>query len=294
MARQSIRQILLFVLAAASIAVGGQAARAACGSVVTLPAHDGTTQNYSLAGDAKSAKAALVLLVGGGGHIAMDDGGCATKLKGNSLIRQRDAFHAGGMVTALLDAPSDHHEQDGLGGFRLDPRHADDIGKVIADVRAKTGLPVWVASTSRGTISAANAAARLSGAAAPDGVILTSPLTKGFAGGRKPWVAQDVFKLDLSAIKAPLLVIVQERDTCIRTPPELGARSSRTREVPASRASSSPADRTGAAPRVRPARAAHRTASSTSGTTSPPAWCASSRAAATERYRRIGLKSQEY
>lgn len=224
MARQSIRQSLLFVLAAASIAVGSDAARAACGSVVSLPAHDGTTQNYSLAGDAKTAKAALVLLVGGGGHIAMDDGGCATKLKGNSLIRQRDAFHAGGMVTALLDAPSDHHEQDGLGGFRLDPRHADDIGKVIADVRAKTGLPVWVAGTSRGTISAANAASRLSGAAAPDGVILTSPLTKGFAGGRKPWVAQDVFKLDLSAIKAPLLVIVQERDTCIRTPPELGAK----------------------------------------------------------------------
>ena len=224
MARQSIRRSLLYVLAVASVAMGPDAARAACGSVVTLPAHDGTTQNYSLAGDAKSAKAALVLLVGGGGHVAMDDGGCATKLKGNSLIRQRDAFHAGGMVTALLDAPSDHHDKEGLGGFRIASEHAEDIGKVIADVRAKTGLPVWLAGTSRGTISAVNAASRLSGAAAPDGVILTSPLTARAETARKAWAKHDVFMLDIPAVKVPLLVVVHANDSCIRTPPPLGAK----------------------------------------------------------------------
>ncbi len=215
---------LAIAIAVAALGAARPTHADACGTVVTLPAHNGTTQSYSLSAKPAGAHAALVLLVGGGGFIKLDDAGCARKLKGNSLIRQRPTFHEGGLATALVDAPSDHQEKDGLGGFRIEADHADDIGKVIVDVRARLGLPVWLAGTSRGTISAANVASRLSGPAAPDGVILTSPLTLGCEGGRKPWVAQDVFKLELGAIKVPLLVIAQEADSCIRTPPELGAR----------------------------------------------------------------------
>ncbi len=51
----------------------------------------------------------------------------------------------------------------------MSAQHAEDIGKVIADVRERTKLPVWLVGTSRGAISAANAASRLTGPPRPTG-----------------------------------------------------------------------------------------------------------------------------
>ncbi len=211
-------------LAFACAAILSPAAAQNCGALVTLSTHDGTSARYGISGDAATAKAAIVLLAGGGGHVALDDGACPRQLVGNSLIRKMPLLHARGFVTALVDAPSDHQEEDGLGGFRIEAAHAEDIGKAIADVRKRTGLPVWLAGTSRGTISAANAASRLKGVAAPDGLILTSPVTSGFEGGRKAWVEQTVFSVDLGEIRIPLLVVAHADDKCIRTPPALSGR----------------------------------------------------------------------
>lgn len=202
----------------------GHAAADGCGQVVELPAHGGTTLRYSLAGPPSGARAAVVLLVGGIGFPDLDAAGCPQKLKGNSLVRKRPLFHEGGLVTALVDAPSDYQDKEGLAGFRIDPAHAEDIGRVVADLRARTGLPVWLIGTSRGGISAANAASRLSGPAAPDGVVLTSPVTAGKEGAAKPWVAHSVFSLPLENIHMPVLVVVHEADPCIRTPPDLAPR----------------------------------------------------------------------
>ena len=200
------------------------AAAEACGSLVSLTTHDGTSSRYSLSAIPGNARFALVLLPGGGGHLDLDDAGCPQKLTGNSLVRQQPQFHRSGIATALLDAPSDHQEGDGLGGFRIAADHADDIGRAIDDIRKRTGLPVWLAGTSRGGISAVNAASRLTGTAAPDGLVLTSPVTSGFEGGRKAWVEQTVFSVDLEAIGMPVLVVVHDADKCIRTPPQPGAR----------------------------------------------------------------------
>ncbi len=201
-------------------ALGAETALA-CGTPVELAAHGGTSLRYGLSGPDMDARAALVLLPGGGGFIDLDRNGCPRQLTGNSLIRQQPHFHAAGLVTALVDAPSDHQGQEGLGEFRIDPDHAADIGKVIADLRHRTGLPVWLVGTSRGAISAANAAARLTGAHAADGLVLTSPVTAGLEGARKPWVAHSVFSLDLDAIRMPVLVVVHAEDKCVRTPPDL-------------------------------------------------------------------------
>ncbi len=109
-----------------------------------------------------------MLLVGGGGHLDLDDQGCPRALTGNSLVRSLPHFHGAGFVTALVDAPSDHPGEDGLAGFRSATEHAEDLGKVIADVRARTKAElVWLVGTSRGSISAVNAAARLSGPPRP-------------------------------------------------------------------------------------------------------------------------------
>jgi hypothetical protein len=202
-------------------------AQEACGEVVTIQTHGRTTTAVSIAVPPASApqegRMALVLLPGGPGYAALDAQGCATKLKGNSLVRSRDLFHRAGFVTALVDAPSDHRGEDGLGGFRISTQHAEDVGKVIAHLRERTKLPVWLVGTSRGSISAVNAASRLTGPAAPDGLVLTSPVTSGRVGGRKAWVAQTVFSAKLDAIRVPLLVVAHAADTCIRTPPGLAA-----------------------------------------------------------------------
>src|SRR5262245_4548083 len=163
---------------------------------------------YALAGP-KEAPAgdpiALVLLVGGGGDLDLDERGCPRALKGNSLVRSLPHFHADGFVTALVDAPSDHQGGDGLGGFRTSPDHAADLGLVVTDVRRRTNGSVWVVGTSRGTISAANVASRFTSLATPDGVVLTSAVTSGFRGARgKPWVSQTVFDLKLDAIRSPV------------------------------------------------------------------------------------------
>ena len=181
-------------------------ASAACGEVVTLATRGNSKTSYSLAMPAQGASGdaiALVLLPGGGGHVALDAEGCARNLRGNSLVRFRDPFHGLGFATALVDAPSDYRGEDGLVGFRLSPQHAADLGKVIADVRRRTRMPVWLVGTSRGTISAASAAARLKGPEAPDGLVLTSAVTFGRSGGYKPWVAQTVFDVALRASPSP-------------------------------------------------------------------------------------------
>ena len=162
-----------------------------------------------------------MLLVGGGGNLALDDKGCPRSLTRNSLMRMLPLFHESGFVTALVDAPSDFPGDDGLAGFRIAPQHADDLGKVIVDVRTRTNGSVWVVGHSRGTISAANAAARLSGPSAPDGVVLMSAMMSGDARARKAWVAQTVFDLRLEAIKMPVLVIGHAADNCVRSPAAL-------------------------------------------------------------------------
>jgi len=222
---------ILLIANAPALAQRDAAATAGCSDPVTVQTHDGTSTLYALAKPGPAAgpgaRVALVLLVGGGGHLNLDDRGCPRALTGNSLVRMLPLFHDAGFITALVDAPSDHPGADGLAGFRITAEHAEDLGKVIADVRARTKASVWLVATSRGTISAVNAAARLSGPAVPDGLVLTSALTSGYSGGRKEWVAHTVFDLPLESIRMPVLVVGHAEDKCVRTPPDLMANITR-------------------------------------------------------------------
>jgi len=201
---------LAFVLALPNVA-------RACGEVITLKARDDATLRYALKAPA-DAKGVLILLAGGPGFVDLDAQGCAQRLKGNSLVRFQPIFQREGFATALVDAPSDHQGPDGLSDFRAKDGHAQDLGKVIADLRARLKLPVWVVGTSRGAISAASAASRLSGSAAPDGVILTSVVTVGNPRGRKAFVAQTVYDNPLENIRMPFLIVGHESDACLRSP----------------------------------------------------------------------------
>ena len=195
-----------------------------CGQVAPVATHGGTTTRYAFhpPAAAQGAAIALVLLPGGGGHLDLDEAGCPRALKGNSLVRSAPIFRELGFHTALVDAPSDMPGEDGLAGFRLAAEHAEDLGRIVADVRQRSGATaVWLVGTSRGSISAANAAARLGGPAAPDGVVLTSALMSGQSGARKAYVSQTVFDVPLEAIKLPLLVVGHADDACVRSPAKL-------------------------------------------------------------------------
>ena len=219
---------LLFLCAAAQAALAQPNAPApvdGCGEVVTISTHFGTTTRYAFAPaigtPAQSAPIALVMLIGGGGYINLDEQGCPRLLSRNVLARMRPLLHDAGVVTALVDAPSDMKSDEGLGGFRIAADHANDPGKVMADLRARTNGQVWIAGHSRGSLSAANAAARLTGPSAPDGVVLLSAMMVGDAGARKSWVAHTVTLVDLEAIKIPVLVIGHAADNCVRSPAAL-------------------------------------------------------------------------
>lgn len=204
-----------FSLALAS----GPALAAGCGDLVSLPTHAGTRMPYALVSPAtQGPRVALVLLPGGGGHLKLDDRACPRALTGNSLVSSLPLFQAEGFTTALVDAPSDHGGEDGLGGFRMSAEHAQDLGQVVADLRQRGAVAVWLVGTSRGAISAANAAGRLNGPVAPDGLVLTSPVSSGNPRGQKAWVAQTVFDAPLDAIRMPVLVIGHAQDKCLRSP----------------------------------------------------------------------------
>jgi hypothetical protein len=209
-----------------SIAAAGSSE--SCGEVIALETHNRTTTRYALAHpegmSEKEAPVALVLLPGGGGHLNLDEKGCPRALRGNSLVRSLPLFHGAGFITALVDSPSSYAGDEGLGGYRISPDHAADLGRVIADVRGRTKAPVWVVGTSRGAISAANAASRLSGPSAPDGVVLTSAVTVGTPKGRLVWTSHTVFSLPLDAIKQPVLVVGHAADNCLRSPANLMGR----------------------------------------------------------------------
>jgi alpha-beta hydrolase superfamily lysophospholipase len=101
-----------------------------------------------------------------------------------------------------------------VGGFRSGADHAKDLAAVIADVRRRVPRkPVWLVGTSRGSISAANVAARLQGEQGPDGVVLTSSVTRNAMAG--PSASRDaVFDVDLDAIRVPALVVSHRGDAC--------------------------------------------------------------------------------
>src|SRR5262249_62324919 len=92
-----------------------------------------------------------------------------------------------------------------LSGFRGTREHVMDLKAVIAWVRKKADVPVWLVGSSRGTQSAAYAATYLTGADGPDGLVLTSTMltdTKEFA----------VPSLPLERLRIPVLVVHHCRD----------------------------------------------------------------------------------
>jgi hypothetical protein len=198
-------------------------------SPVEVQVRPGVTVKYLALAKPKTTPATAVMLFAGGNGLLnlQPNGSIGTNLSGNFLVRSRDRFVQRGLFVAVVDTPN----QVAINGnVRLSAQYAQDMARVIADVRnhIASGGKVWLIGTSAGTMSAASIAARLPRLAPPskdnlrraDGIVLTatqSNLVKGYCG-------RSVFNAQLSAVNVPALVAHHLADGCGCSPPKLASK----------------------------------------------------------------------
>ena len=187
--------------------------------IVTLHPRGDVTLRYLLIEPEKPV-ATLVLLTGGNGFIHLPEEGTPyNSWQGNFLVRSRQLFAAHKFTVAVVDAPSDRQGQYGLDASRMAEVNANDLAAVMAGLRQHSKGPVWLVGTSRGTLSAVNAATRLSVPAAADGLVLTSSITRGQGGGNPSEAQrQTVYGPDLNKVGVPVLVVAHKDDACRQSP----------------------------------------------------------------------------
>jgi dienelactone hydrolase len=193
--------------------------------VVTLNRSDRDTASCSTTGDpimqryilieVPDAIATLVLFVGGHGKINVTS--CIRTV--NFLYRTRHLFGGHMFNVAVMDAATDFLSCPyGLINERLSTEHVSDIDAVIQDLRTRfPEKEVLVVGTSRGTISAAQAAAALPQMlGGPDGLVLTSSVTRESSNTAK----DTVLDVELEEITIPTLIVYHVGDQCYVTPPD--------------------------------------------------------------------------
>lgn len=175
--------------------------------VIDIPTRPHVTQRFIYLAPDKP-RAAVILLAGGHGGLQIFPNGSLGWGEGNFLVRTRELFAQQGLAVALVDAPSDRQSAPFLGGFRQTPEHVADLRAVIAWLRDKAGVPVWLVGTSRGTQSAAWAATQLPRAdGGPDGLVLTSTILSDPRGRPVP-------AMPLERVAVPVLVVHHQQDGC--------------------------------------------------------------------------------
>jgi len=187
-----------------ALAAPGEAFEAA---VKTLEPRPGVTESVLVVQPETPPVASVILFAGGEGVINLQRSGNPNWGRGNFLVRSRGLLAQEGFLVAVLDVPSDH--VSGYGRFRVTKEHAQDVATVIAELRRQAPVPVWLVGTSRGTVSAANAAARLRDGG-PDGLVLTSSVTR-----QSRMVTHSVLDVDLAEIRVPTLIVHHRQDGCV-------------------------------------------------------------------------------
>ncbi|HXF53823.1 MAG TPA: hypothetical protein VNK52_06840 [Hyphomicrobiaceae bacterium] len=162
----------------------------------------------------EKAVGSVILLAGGHGILDLDAKGKIGWGAGNQLVRTRGQYARAGFVTATPDVASDLKRGGGVPGLRWSSEHAADIGNLVKHLRALAS-PVYLIGTSRAALSVANAAARLSGDAAPDAIVITSGMLVHI-NDKQPSAERQVGRLE--RIRQPTLLLYHEKDACPYTP----------------------------------------------------------------------------
>lgn len=201
---------LLAACAAAAMLLTTGLSRAQTSEVVDLPTRPGVTQRVLLLTPAGPVQAAVLLIAGGNGGLQIAADGSIAWGEGHLTVRTRQQFAALGLVAAVVDAPSDRQSPPYLSGFRQTPEHAQDLLAVIAELHKRTGKPVVLVGTSRGTQSAAWVALKsrdADPAQRPDGLVLTATILTDRQTRAVP-------QMPLEQLTMPVLVSHHEQDGC--------------------------------------------------------------------------------
>jgi len=162
-----------------------------------------------IANQPATAKAGVVLLIGGTGVLSIGPDGRLDR-SFNFASRSRDYWAEKGLATFLIDAPSDHLDRRGLTlTDRLGDDHRDDLKAVIEAIRQRFGKPLSLVGFSNGTVSAVQAYTAIGGAGLK-GVVLMSPVTTG---------NKTVMEISSGTVATPVLAVTHEADSCKWSPP---------------------------------------------------------------------------
>jgi pimeloyl-ACP methyl ester carboxylesterase len=153
---------------------------------------------------------AIVLLFPGGdgaGHFS--ERGSDVRLGGNFLVRTTPLFVEQGFLAAIVDVPSDR--PGGMDDqFRTSEAHVEDVRALIEFLGTMSSAPVYLAGTSRGTISVAHL-----GINRPDprvqGIVLTASMAQRL-GPRSTAIRLSNQALD--RIGLPTLYVHHRDDGC--------------------------------------------------------------------------------
>jgi len=215
---------LVAAVALTTLRLVGLTLAAACGAgavpgalaqttqVLDIPTRPGVTNRVLLVAPEKPRAVAL-LYAGGHGGLQINADGAIGWGEGNFVVRTRRLFAEQGVAAAVVDAPSDRQQPPYLNRFRQSAEHVQDAASIIADMRRRFAVPVWLVGTSRGTQSvAAIALALLDAPAAPDVLVLTSSILADPAGRPVP-------AMPLEKLRLPVLVVHHEQDGCAHCRP---------------------------------------------------------------------------
>ena len=135
--------------------------RASRERVAEIPTRPGVTVKFIEITGAPRTAPKVILFGGARGKIGLDGWDGSGTPSGNFLVRARQLFAAHGFHVTVPDAPSDRKDlRIGLVRWRRSAAHAQDIAAIINHMRKRGAGPVFLVGTSRGTNSAAGAAAR--------------------------------------------------------------------------------------------------------------------------------------
>ena len=191
---------------AALLALLAVSAAAGQHEVIDLPTRPGITQRASIVAPEKP-RAAVLLFAGGNGGVTFGADGLPASFKGNFLIRSHTLFVRQGLAVVIVGTASDIGPPGYLTDtFRTSTEHATDMRALVAAVRRRFDVPIWLIGTSRGTLSAASVGLALGRVAegGVDGVVLTAGMTA-------------VADLAIDGYAVPVLLVHHTRDICRAT-----------------------------------------------------------------------------
>ncbi|MCC7483680.1 MAG: hypothetical protein IT529_01710 [Burkholderiales bacterium] len=151
---------------------------------------------------------AIALFPGSPGYmnLRVEEGKIRYGLRGNFLVRARRHFIEEGILTAVIDAPSDN-QVNFWHSYRASGRYGEDVRAIVAAISKKFGALDWTyVGTSEGSVSAVHAA-RMVAPPAKRVVLTASLVTPSRAG---PGVRIS----DVRQVKIPILWVHHRDDPC--------------------------------------------------------------------------------